>query len=345
LKTLIIDRKNEVGVPIRCGEGVAEDVISDFGTPITKDCIRTTVNRAKLVSSSGRTFEITTKNKGVVLNRTIFEQHIIDTACSNGAKLVLNTNVTGLSKNGIKIGNKTVKSKLIVGADGIESLVGYWAGIDTTLTLRDIGICAQYVISNMEVEDNRVEMYWGEKFTMAGGYAWVFPKGGASANVGIGVTGVQVPKIGMRELLDRFIKIRCGGKYKKIDFQVGSIPQSIPIPTTVKNNVVLVGDAARLAIPLTGAGIGHALLSGKLAAKTIIEMEEKGAGLEYLMHYDRDWRPIIGPKLKRAYKLKEKFVNNPKSIDRVFTILRPLAALHKLFPNFIERVALRNFRY
>ena len=334
-----------MGAPVRCGEAVGEEVVKDFGMKIDESCIRTKVNRAKFQSSTGKTFDITTKNHGLILNRTNFEQLIIDNARSSGAELAMRTNVTGLSKSGVKIGSTNVKSKIIIGADGIESMIGYYKGINTTLALKDVGICAQYVVSNFDIPDNQVEMYWGEKYTEGGGYIWVFSRGDGSANLGIGVTGTQMPRTGLKKLLEKFIKTRCGSKYKLSNFHAGSIPQSLPIPTTVSQNVMLVGDAARLAIPLTGAGIGHALITGKMAAGTIIEMEETGSELDYLQKYDADWRPIISKKLKRAYKMKERFVADPAAIDRIFRMLMPLAALHKLFPNFIEKVALRNFRY
>jgi flavin-dependent dehydrogenase len=106
-----------------------------------------------------------------------------------------------------------------------------------------------------------------------------------------------------------------------------------------------VGDAARLTIPLTGAGIGHALYSGELAVNTIKSMLDNGLGIDHLKSYDVAWQKKLRKKLRRAYKLKERFREDPNSIERFFKILKPLEVLHRWFPNFIERTALRNLRY
>lgn len=345
LSTIVIDRKEEVGLPIRCGEAVSEDVLIDHNITIDEDFVRNYVSGGMFVSSAGRKLVIKTDNRGIILDRHIFEQRLIDDACSNGAVLSMKTNVTGITKSGLLLGNKKVTAKYIIAADGVESQVGYWSGINTTLPPKDIGICAQYVVGNFDIDEKRVEMYWGEKFTSGGGYAWVFPRGDRSANIGIGVTGTQVPGTGLKKLLDKFIIERCGKNFNKSEFQVGAIPQSAPVPTTVINNVILVGDAARLAIPLTGSGIGHALYSGTTAVNVITEREDKGAGIDYLQLYDHLWRKKLSKKLSRAYNIKERFRKNPASIERFFKILKPLEVLHRRFPNFIERVALRDFRY
>ncbi|UCH89610.1 MAG: NAD(P)/FAD-dependent oxidoreductase [Thermoplasmata archaeon] len=257
----------------------------------------------------------------------------------------MKTNVTGISNKGVKIGSTTVRTELIIGADGIESVVGHWAGLDTTLALADIGICSKYVVSDFEHDHHKVEMYWGDKIVSGCGYAWVFPRGDGSANVGLGVAGVHVPKTGTRPVLDEFVKFRCGKNCNKSNHQVGSIPQSSPMTTAVSGNVILVGDAARFTIPLTGSGIGHALYSGALAVETILEMREKGAGLDYLKTYDARWRARLVRKLKRAYKLKERFRQDRNAIERMFRILKPFVILHRMFPSVVEKLALRDFRY
>lgn len=345
LKTLVLDRKPVVGEPVRCGEAVSEDVVRDRGIKIDDHFIRNYVTAGMFESSTGRRLEIKTKNRGLILNRTVFEQHLMERAESAGAKVALRTNATGLSRSGIRINDMLVKCKFVIGADGIESAVGHWAGLKTTLAPKDIGICAQYTVSKFEMQDNRVELYWGEKFTEGPGYAWVFPRGDGSANVGLGVTGTDVPKDGMKNLMNRFLKSRCGSRYKKTNFQVGSIPQAAPIETAVIDNVILVGDAARMTIPLTGAGIGHALYSGDLAVETITTMLDQGLGMDHLESYDMAWQKRLSRKLYRAYRIKERFRTDPRSIERFFKILKPLEVLHRIFPNFIEKTALRNLRY
>jgi digeranylgeranylglycerophospholipid reductase len=345
LKTIVLDRKPEVGVPIRCGEAVSEDVLNDHEIKIESDFIRNHVNSARFESSAGRRLEVRTKNRGIILNRDVFEKRLIERAMSDGAELAMNTNVTGLSGKGLKIKGQQISAKHVIAADGVDSQVGHWAGLSTTLAPKDIGICAQYVTTDFDMDPDFVEMYWGRRFTGGGGYIWVFARNDRSANIGIGVPGTQLPKDGLKGPLEKFIRQRCGAGCRTTGYQVGAIPQAAPMQRTVVNNVILVGDAARLAIPLTGSGIGHALFSGTTAVNVILEKDDKGAGNDYLQVYEQLWRKKLTRKLIRAYRIKEKFRQNPESIERFFKILKPIAVLHRLFPNLIERVALRNLRY
>ena len=80
----------------------------------------------------------------------------------------------------------------LVGADGFESQIGRWAGIDTTLKLNDIDSCIQYRMVNADVAPDYCEFIIGSE--APGGYIWIFPKGNGVANVGIGVIGTEAKK-------------------------------------------------------------------------------------------------------------------------------------------------------
>src|SRR5512139_2904698 len=80
-----------------------------------------------------------------------------------------------------------IKADLVIGADGVESKVGRWGGIDTSLKPHDIETCAQFLVANIDPGEYS-QFYIGEKYS-AGGYVWIFPKGECTANVGIGLLG------------------------------------------------------------------------------------------------------------------------------------------------------------
>jgi len=54
------------------------------------------------------------------------------------------------------------------------------------LPQKDCLLCAQFMLPNVEVDPTCCHYYLGEE-PAPGGYRWVFPKGEAKANVGIGV--------------------------------------------------------------------------------------------------------------------------------------------------------------
>ena len=100
-----------------------------------------------------------------------------------------------------------VRAKIVIGADGIESKVGRWAGIDTALKPVDVETCAQYLIAGADINQEYCEFYIGNEMA-PGGYVWVFPKGGGKANVGIGILGSKMGKFKPRpvDYLNDFVQ-------------------------------------------------------------------------------------------------------------------------------------------
>lgn len=346
-KTLIIDKKSQVGVPVRCAEAIVSSLLPEYDIKPNPKWVANKISNIKSISSKGRIIILKTATKGYILNRTEFEKMLVKRAEDEGAEVLLRTTVTGLSKKGLEVYNAKSKTRsvfscrIIVAADGVESRVGRWGGLNTTLALKDIGVCAQYQLKNLELDPDCVELYWGEKYA-PGGYAWAFPKNDNLANVGVVIPGNFMYTA--RELLDKFVKWRAP-KGKIINSIVGCVPEAIPPASLVKDNLMLVGDAARVSIPVTGGGIGNALFTGRAAGKLAGEVIKDNLSLEHLMNYNQIVHKNLTKRLKRAYKLKERFIRSEKNIERVFILLKPFVWLHRLAPNFIEKHGLKSLRY
>ncbi|MGD0327519.1 MAG: FAD-dependent monooxygenase [Halobacteriota archaeon] len=135
---------------------------------------------------------------GIVLERKLFDRQLAKDAARSGAHVMVRTRATGLiledsTVRGVKLSRLgeefDVRTKLVIGADGKESQVGRWAGINTTLKLGDIESCVQYHMQNVELTDNTLDFYFGS--AAPSGYAWAFPKGDGAANIGPGVLGAS----------------------------------------------------------------------------------------------------------------------------------------------------------
>ena len=99
-----------------------------------------------------------------------------------------------------------IEAPLIIGADGVESKVGRWAGIDTTLKLQDIESCAQFLVHDASIDDEYTEFFLGNSIAPSG-YAWSFPKGEKLANIGLGIQGSRSKPGEAMRLLRQFMKI------------------------------------------------------------------------------------------------------------------------------------------
>ena len=320
-KVLVIERRQEIGVPVLCGEGVSRK-IDEWGMLEGKRWIASNMEGARIFSPD-RTMvklsaEMAGNETGYVLYRDIFDQELARQATKAGAKILMNTNAINLIKQKDKIiGIKAkqfddefeIEADIIVGCDGVESKVGKWAGIDTRLDPKDLETCCQYTFTNIDCKEAYCDFYLGNKIA-PGGYIWVFPKGKDMANVGIGVLG-NLSEAGMpKKLLDDFIKNNPKLKNgNPIRFLAGAVPVARPVET-VRDNLILVGDSARQVDPITGGGITHCLEAGKIAGETIgIAIEQQQFDKETLSNYEKGWKEAFGKKLKRNYMVKEIFLD------------------------------------
>ncbi|MCK4653302.1 MAG: NAD(P)/FAD-dependent oxidoreductase, partial [Candidatus Cloacimonetes bacterium] len=212
---------------------------------------------------------------------------------------------------------RTVKCDMVIGADGVESRVGRWAGIKTAVRLEDIDTCVQYTLSDIDVEKNACEFYFGSTIS-PGGYIWIFPKSENTANVGIGLAGHLAHEKGPKVYLDEFIEKHFPDA--KITYTVcGGVPISATLKEIVRDNIMLVGDAARQVNPITGGGVVQGMLAGSIAGKVAAEaVKAKRFDAKFLKKYHREWDKRLGNTLRTMFELKERFLRmNDEKLNRI----------------------------
>src|SRR5262249_11100232 len=136
---------------------------------------------------------------GWILDRTRFDAYLAAEAASAGAAVLAAAAATGMSRNGdgrwrVRVKargtDETYRARIVIGADGVETMVGRWAGLDTRVPARDMESCAQYVLQGIDFNPNAIYLQFGDRIA-PGGYAWLFPKGERVANVGLGLVALK----------------------------------------------------------------------------------------------------------------------------------------------------------
>ena len=338
---VMIEKRQEIGSPVRCGEGISKAWLPDVGITPSNRWINVEVEGARIFSPSERVFEVNERHAGnevgYVIERDAFDKALAIDAANAGTEIMLKTHAIGVTKeNGTVTGVKAkqygkefnIHAKVTIGADGFESQVGRWAGLPTNLQIKDMDSCLQYRMTNVDSDVRYCDFYLGE--VAPGGYVWVFPKGDHLANVGI---GVQVSKVksaaDVKGYLDRWIEKHPGyAKGKKIDMVAGAVSISPPIKQAVTDGIMLVGDAARMIDPITGGGIANGCIAGKIAGEVAAKAAMEGnVSKDRLMEYERGWRAKIEEKQYRNWLAKEKLVDLP---DAVFDKVIDAIAGHSL---------------
>ena len=307
---LVLEKDRDVGYPVRCGEAVSHDGVIQFIKPDPK-WIAATVTRFRLVAPNGKQVTPRLDGSGYVLERRIFDYELAKLAANEGAEIVTKAYVYDLLRqNGQAEGVKALikdervefRAKVVIGADGVETRVGKWAGIDTICHIRDMESCAQMTIAGIDVDQDVLEFYFGDEIS-PGGYLWVFPKGKKSANVGLGVSVELAKKKSAIKYLHEFVDRRFPGA-AVLTHIAGGVPCAKTCDTIVKNNVMLVGDAAHQVNPVSGGGIISGMIGGMIAGE-VAAQAVRSNDLALLIEYQRRWHKRLGWRHELFYNIKE----------------------------------------
>jgi len=201
LAVLLLEKRQEIGSPVRCAEGVGHDALLPLIEPDPL-WVAAEVNQAEITVVAGDETRTTRASggRGYILERRVFDRVLAERAVGAGAEVRVKTAATGLLMDGDRVcgvrirrgdfftggGAVDVEAAVVIAADGVEAQVGRWAGLDVQLPLQDTMVCAQYLLAGIEIDPTCTCYTIGHDLA-PGGYAWVFPKGRGKANVGLGV--------------------------------------------------------------------------------------------------------------------------------------------------------------
>jgi len=332
-QVLMIDKKKELGVPVRCGEGLGIHWVEELGLKISDRAVSCNVNGAYLFSPSLKKLSIkNSESKGYVLDRKVFDRELAMNAARKGAELMIKTEVLGIGeyKNGtrkVKVEHmgeeKNLEANVVIACDGGESTAARMAGIESFSNLYDTDFGVEYEMVNVDVED-AIEIYFTNKYAPRG-YVWIFPKGKDVANVGVGIGGhVKGPALRYLEMWMKDERIR--GRLKRAQItavKAGMIPVCEPLKKMVLDGFMVAGTAAHQVDPIHGGGIGLAMEAGMIAGKTAADCIENGSCLEKdLEKYVRDWKAKRGRRFKKRVALRKALeAMNDEDLDFIFGVL------------------------
>ncbi len=309
---LVVEKKQEIGCPKRCAEGVTKHGLDKLEMKIHPLCIFGRIKGAILYSPSGKKVLMEGEEmEGYVLERKIFEKWLAAEAIKEGARYMVKAQAIDMErKNGnwlLKVktieGIKEIEAKLVVGADGVESKVGRWAGLNTTNKITDYHSGIQFEMAGLNIENKYIHIFFGREVAPLG-YAWIFPKA-FSFNVGLGIL-VKQAKMRAYDYLKKFIEEHeeIFRNAQPIEINAGGVPVA-HFTEMVTDGVMLVGDAAQLVNPIHGGGIYRAIHSSLMAAEVANKaLKENDLSKERLKEYEKKWEEEYGEKTKKLMKLR-----------------------------------------
>ncbi len=285
------------------------------------------IRRITFGGPSNKQFDLNLKNsrhsehitQGFVIPRKIFDNFLFQEAkkvtevregFSVKEILIEGGIVKGIIGNDAHGPDEEIQADLVFGADGYNSVVARKLGLyDMNMEHTSVAIRCYY--EGVKDLTDQIELHYVKEVNP--GYFWIFPAGGNTANIGLGLSkeDVKKQKKNLVKLLDDvtaspYFKDRFADA-KPLEKPVGwNLPLGSIRRPNFGDGFMLLGDAAGLVDPFTGEGIGNALVSGKFAAETA---QKAKAGNNFnaavLSEYDTRLWDEIGPELNVSYKLQK----------------------------------------
>lgn len=302
---VVAEKRPVVGVPVRCGEAAGSLEELEHFLPLDDTWIAGPINGARLFGPANRYVERDMPGVGTQLHRDRFDQALAQQAVGAGAELHTGLQIDTISefeagwrtlhgRNRLDQGAPvSMRARLVIGADGVESLVGQWLGLRRAFPVGDVHSAIQYLLDGVPAGKRYIDLYAGHDVA-PGGYAWVFPKDNGTANVGLGVHVTLKPRRSARAYLDDFVR-RLYPDSRILGVMAGGVSGARSLKSMVADGAALVGEAGHTNNPFSGGGIMNALESAEEAGIALgAALREGDVSAQRLRAYQDRWRKRVG---------------------------------------------------
>lgn len=313
LDVVLLERDRAVGAPVRCAEGVGDAGLREFVIPEGADWVSRRITDVIFEAPDDTQVVLAQCGLGWILDRTRFDAFLAAQAAREGAEVLVGAEATGMCRNGddrwqVRVkerGREDVyRARIVIGADGVETMVGRWAGLDTRVPARDMESCAQYVLQDIDFNPDAIYLQFSTAIA-PGGYAWIFPKAVGIANVGLGIVALKSDGRNARQYLDDWVGRRFPNGIRT-GYTVGGVIVHTTIKQTCTDGVMVAGDAGHMINPLSGGGINNAMKAGRLAGHTAAAaIRANDTSERRLSAYHTAWMELLGEDHLKYYRIKQ----------------------------------------
>lgn len=301
-----------------CGGGVTYRAIQllpvDIREVIELECYSAELN---MIDAS---LHFSTKRQQPIISMTTrekFDFFLVSAARDAGADIWSDCKVIDVVIHPDKVELITSKGVLsvrfVVVADGAMGVVAQKAGWQETRCLIPALEC------EVSVSDDVLKRFCcAARFDFGivpYGYAWVFPK---KEHLSIGVLSMRRTPINLNEIFERYLKLIGIDKITELKRHGFLIPVSPRKDAFVKGRLLLAGDAAGFADPVTGEGITSAIQSGQIAAQALLGGRFETERVEQV--YDSQLAKTILPELRLGRILAKLIYDYPRIRTRLFRL-------------------------
>ncbi len=211
---------------------------------------------------------------GLAVRRTVLHRVMIERAAQAGVDLRWGASVSGISREGVQVGDEFVRARWIVGADGLNSRVRRWAWLEAS-TRRHVRYAFRQHFRIAPWTDH-MEVHWGERCQ-----GYVLPVSRDEVCVAL---ASRDPRLRLRDGLRQLsvLSAHLNGS-EVVSAERGALTGNYTLKRVWRRNVVLIGDASGTVDAITGEGLGLAFSQ----AVTLAECFESGDLARYQQEHRR----------------------------------------------------------
>ena len=313
---VLLEEHPRPGSPIQCAGLVTPRGVPEFASGSVLNRVR----RARIHSPLGYTLALEAKGtRAYVVDRARFDMMLFERAVDQGASAMSGAKAVsvGQGDDGVSVsvesgdGLVEVSCAVAIGCDGYRSATRKATGLPPAKHMLT-GIQADLV--GVEIDPESVELYLGSKVA-PGFFAWAIPAG-ETARVGLCTWDAEhAPAVYLKKLLAR----PEFAKAKRVSSSSGMIPLG-PGRTARSGRILLAGDAACHAKPLSGGGVYTGIRGAEFCvecARSFLGTGEEAA----LERYDPLWKEAFGKELTNAFRLRKVYVSlSDKKMDKALRV-------------------------
>ncbi|HUT26955.1 MAG TPA: NAD(P)/FAD-dependent oxidoreductase [Methanomassiliicoccales archaeon] len=312
LDVKVLEEHPRVGEPVQCAGLVTPRVVE---LASANDTIINHINGACLHFPGGRTLSLQGEEvKAVVVDRGEFDRRCSERAIKAGAEVLTSHRCLSVkrSADGItaSLSDGNVDCRALLAADGFRSNAASQLGLGR----------AKEVVRGIEVDlrmkaddQHCAQVFLGRKVA-PGFFAWAIPCGDLT-RVGLCIS----PENGTpQKFLNELLQMNEWNDAERVRTYSGVIPLG-HLKHTYADNVLIAGDAAGMAKPLSGGGLFTGMTAGRMAADVLKEaFQSNDLSAKRLSDYERQWKLVFGNELRRSYRVRRVFASmTDRDLDNV----------------------------
>jgi geranylgeranyl reductase family protein len=261
---------------------------------------KTVVNKCRIVAPNEKILDIKYPENGYISKRMDFDNFLFGlTSGLPNLTVFENTMVKDVQVTDAYVTIYTnaeliIEAKIILGCDGANSVTNKKLTAVKTVLNHHSGAVRAYYSNVSGIAAGTFELHFIKDISP--GYFWIFPLADNMVNVGLGMLSSQVSakKINLRQEMHRIIETNAYIKERFKNATLTSEIKGFGLPLGSRkvqisgNRFMLCGDAASLIDPVTGEGIGQAMVSGRYAGWQAIEcFKQNNFTAAFIKEYDK----------------------------------------------------------